>query len=107
MSANDTTKAIIVYLTKIKKCLAFRVNSGRVLVGGGGKKYAYQGAPTGTSDIIGCLPDGRFLAIEVKQEDKLSEEQIVFINSVIEKGGVAFVAHSVTECMDMLEAAGY
>lgn len=57
----------------------------------------------GTSDILGILPNGRFLAIEVKKpvkkprsEESLrklaSEDQLVFIDEINKKGGLAFVA---------------
>lgn len=57
----------------------------------------------GVSDILGILPDGRFLAIEVKKpvknprsEESLrklaTEDQLRFIDEINKKGGLAFVA---------------
>lgn len=52
----------------------------------------------GVSDILGILPDGRFLAIEVKKEGgKPTPDQIKFIAKILARGGVAFVADSVEE----------
>src|SRR5947208_6166428 len=52
----------------------------------------------GVSDIIGILPGGRFLAIEVKRPGgKVSDEQQQFIDNINERGGLAFVARSVDE----------
>jgi hypothetical protein len=50
------------------------------------------------SDILGCLPDGRFLAIEVKSDNgHATDEQAAFIADVIRHGGVAFVARSMDD----------
>jgi hypothetical protein len=43
----------------------------------------------GVSDIIGILPAGRFLAIEVKKDvGRQSKAQMVFEDEVRKKGGV-------------------
>lgn len=52
----------------------------------------------GVSDILGILPDGRFLAIEVKSEKgRVSPVQAIFIDEIISRGGVAFVARSLSD----------
>lgn len=52
-------------------------------------------AISGVSDILGILPDGRFLAIEVKRPGgKASAKQLEFIEQITSRGGVAFVADS-------------
>jgi hypothetical protein len=57
----------------------------------------------GVSDIIGVLPGGRFLAIEVKRPGgKPTPEQLDFIDRVNEAGGLAFVAHSIDEVSSCL-----
>jgi hypothetical protein len=49
----------------------------------------------GASDLIGWLPDGKFLAIEVKTEKgRASPEQLKFIELVNAAGGVGFIARS-------------
>ncbi len=59
--------------------------------------YIPSHAP-GVSDILGVLPGGRFMAIEVKApKGKVSPHQQQFIDSINQAGGVAFVAHSVEE----------
>jgi len=58
---------------------------------------AWQGAMSekGVSDIIGVLPGGRALAIEVKtRKGKLSEHQERFLERFRSAGGLAFVARS-------------
>lgn len=50
----------------------------------------------GISDILGILPSGLFLAIEVKiKPNKPTEEQIHFINMINGNGGLSFVAYSI------------
>jgi hypothetical protein len=68
----------------------------------------------GVSDILGCLNDGRFLAIEIKKPVKnprtderlfnlASEDQRKFINNVNKNGGLAFVADSLSVVIDKLK----
>jgi hypothetical protein len=91
-------------LAQIKEYLSargifyFRCNTGRR----GGVSFGIKGAP----DIIGCLPSGRFLAIEVKGPDgKASDAQLAFIGDVLKNGGLAFVARSVDDVARCLEIA--
>ena len=56
-------------------------------------RFIRYGLCVGSSDLIGVMPDGRFLAIEVKQPGKKpTPEQIKFLNFIREKNGIAFVA---------------
>ena len=62
----------------------------------------------GSSDIIGVLPDGKFLAIETKSiKGRLSPEQKAFIEKVRGLGGVAILARSLRELDEALCANGY
>ena len=62
----------------------------------------------GSADILGCLPDGRFLAIEVKApHGRLSPEQSAFLEKVRGMGGVAVTAHSFRELDAELRREGY
>lgn len=52
----------------------------------------------GVSDILGILPGGKFLAIEVKsKKGRLSVEQKIFLEEISNRGGVAFVARSIED----------
>ena len=52
----------------------------------------------GVSDILGILPDGRFLAIECKSPSgKTTTEQDRFLASVNARGGLAFVARGLDD----------
>ena len=56
------------------------------------------GLGIGSSDIIGIMPDGRFLAIEVKKPGKNpTSEQINLIQAVRKHGGVGGVARCVAD----------
>lgn len=52
----------------------------------------------GVSDLLGILPRGRFLAIEVKTgKGRLTQAQKEFITEINERGGLAFVARSIED----------
>lgn len=53
----------------------------------------------GSSDILGILPNGQFLAVECKRENGgiLSDRQVEFLNRIKENGGVAICVNSVCE----------
>jgi hypothetical protein len=57
----------------------------------------------GSADIIGIAPGGRFLAVEVKTKTgRVSPDQARFIEHVKAKGGVAGVARSVQDALDII-----
>ena len=54
----------------------------------------------GKSDIIGMNPQGRFIAIEVKVgKDKLRDEQELFLENVVDHGGISVVVKTFDEFM--------
>ena len=62
----------------------------------------------GSSDIIGVLPDGRFLAVEVKApHGRLSPEQSAFLEKVRGMKGMAVVVRSFRELDAALRREGY
>ena len=90
-------------------CIAVRINAGAVVVspGEGKSRRLYRGAPAGTSDILGCLPGGRFFALEAKRPGmKPTEKQSAFLESVRATGGIAGVACSVEEAAEVLGLPG-
>lgn len=62
------------------------------------------GLCVGSSDIVGIhKPTGRFLAVEVKTEKgKPTNEQINFIEQVRAANGIAGIARSVKEALELL-----
>jgi hypothetical protein len=62
----------------------------------------------GSSDILGLLPGGRFLAVEVKAPGGwLSPEQKQFLAEIQNLGGLAIVAKSCRDIEAALLEAGY
>lgn len=60
----------------------------------------------GVSDILGVLPDGRLLAIEVKsRKGVVSIDQRTFLDSITQSKGVAFVARSLDDVIQELRYA--
>jgi hypothetical protein len=67
------------------------------------KAWQGMGSAPGVSDIIGCLPTGRFFAIEIKTpRGVVSDHQRRFIDNVQAQGGIGFVARSVDDVIDGL-----
>lgn len=63
----------------------------------------------GVSDILGCLPGGRMLAIEVKRPDGnygVTEAQQRFLHAIAKVGGISFVARSPEEVKERLAEIG-
>ena len=57
----------------------------------------------GSSDILGVLPGGRFLAIEVKDhKGVVYPEQAEFIDGIAAHGGLAFVARTLEEVTEKI-----
>jgi hypothetical protein len=96
---NDVLQGCIEYLT-IRGIYCWRNNTGAVK---NGKRFIRFGFP-GSSDIIGILPDGRFLAVECKREKGgvLSAMQKSFLSAIEKNNGVAIVANSVQKLAEEL-----
>lgn len=88
---------------------AWRQNTGSVkFKGTTGKDRFVKFGFRGISDILGVLPDGKFLAVETKRRDGvLSEDQTAFLGQVQAKGGVAIVAYCLDDLCEALRARGY
>jgi len=99
----DIQKVILDYLACIK-VFAWRQNRGAMKGAHKGKGWFVRFGPPGQSDILGVLPGGRFLAIEVKRiGESPSDDQQRFLDRVNAAGGIAIVAHSLKECQEQLE----
>ena len=94
--------AILAYL-RMKHILCWKNNTAGIYVRSR-NTYIPSHAP-GVSDILGVLPGGRFLAVEVKApKGKVSPHQQQFIDAVNLAGGLAFIAHSVEEAHQAIQA---
>lgn len=71
------------------------------------KRFRKQVSPfaiNGSSDILGILPNGRFLAIECKSRyGKATPDQLMFIERINFSGGCAFVAKTLEDVQRALE----
>lgn len=66
------------------------------------------GRINGVADILGILPSGRFLAIEVKsKKGQLRPCQEEFLENIRKRSGLAFVARSVEDVQRELKADGW
>lgn len=64
----------------------------------------------GVSDILGILPDGKHLAIEIKtpqRKNTTSDDQQLFIDSINAFNGIGFVAWTLDMVIERLEKEGY
>lgn len=91
---------------KLHKCMTWRQNQGAVTINGpGSKRFVRFSHRKGISDIIGLLPDGRFLAVEVKMPGKrknLTPDQSQFLDEVNAMHGVAVCVTSLDELADAM-----
>ena len=99
-----STQSAILDLIRLRGGVATRVNSGSAIFKRDGKTQVIKGADKGTSDII-ALYKGVYLAIEVKfGKGKPTPEQIAFLESVANAGGVGLVAYDIDVINDVLKA---
>jgi hypothetical protein len=104
VSEGETLAACIEYLA-VRQIFAWRNNSGAIQVRPG--QFMRFGIK-GSADIIGVLPDGRFLAVEVKSaKGQLSDEQKRFLETIAANGGLAIVARSIDDIETVLKQEGY
>lgn len=58
----------------------------------------------GVGDILGILPDGRFLSVECKSSTgKASADQLLFVKRCTALGGLCVVIHSLDELKPTIE----
>lgn len=99
--------SILEYLA-LRGIYAWRNNTGAVQIPGPNRTRFVRYGLKGSSDILGILDDGRFLAIEVKgPKGKASQEQSQFLAEIAKRGGVAFVARSIEDVDRHLFQPGY
>lgn len=96
-------KSILEWL-RVRGIFAWRNNTGAVKIDGPTRnRFVRYGTP-GSSDILGCLPDGRFLAIECKSPiGRPTSDQLVFIKNIRDRGGIAFIARSIDDVIAELD----
>ena len=98
----EVLASILSYLAMRGDCFFWRANSGVFNPGPG--RFVRTGAK-GMGDIIGCLsPSGRMFSIEVKREigGRVSPAQKAFAKTLVEHGGIAIIARSVQDVINIL-----
>ena len=110
----DIVKACL-QLLAFRRCFCWRQNSGAMTGEYKGRKRFIRFVSTeadGISDIVGVLPDGTFLSVEVKRpgartaKDR-AERQAAFRARVAGKGGLALVVKDVRELDEYLALEGF
>lgn len=100
MKESDIQRLIMLALSEAG-CTIWRNNTG-VLKNAAGIPIRF-GLCTGSSDLIGIAPDGRFLAVEIKTcKGRATPEQIRFIEIVKARGGIAGIARCPQDALDLL-----
>lgn len=98
-SESAIQSAILQYL-KARRVFCWRQNVGGIVDGRG--RYVQFGL-TGCSDILGIMPGGRFLAIEVKTpKGRVSPAQDKFRRNVEGSGGLYILARSIDDVAERL-----
>jgi len=88
---NELTDEIIRYLKSIGG-MGYRLNSQGQFDPKQGR-WRPGGQKRGLPDVIGLLPDGRFIGIEIKiGRDKMNEFQLLRKNEIINSNGYYFIA---------------
>lgn len=103
VSEKEIQSAIIHYLSLLEdqgRLFFFRSGSGAMPLANG---RFFKTGKAGTQDITVCLPNGRYLAIEVKTPNGRQSELQKEVQSRIQKlGGYYIIATSVDEVSDFI-----
>ena len=103
----EIQKACLDWLA-LNSIFAWRNNTGAYRVMAGGREHFVRYGYKGSSDIIGVLPDGKFLAVEVKGKyGKLTIDQEEFLQRINDNGGVGFVVFHINDLINKLSQHGY
>ena len=93
---SEIQKAILDYL-RLRGIFCWKTNNVGIFKQSTGR-YIKVGVG-GISDIIGITPQGRLIAVEVKRKGKSpTPEQKLFLEQIIAKKGIGFVAYGIEDC---------
>jgi len=102
-SEKELVKTVLEYLG-LKRIYAWRNNTGATVIPGKERTRFVRYGFKGSSDVIGILPDGRFLAIECKVgKNKVSPAQEEFLDNIANNGGLAIIAYSLDDVIERLK----
>lgn len=102
MKETQLVHNIIDYLN-YRQYFVQRTNSGSVrFKDSSGRSNFIKLAHAGTSDITGCTPDGKFIAIECKiGRNKPTALQEAYLEEIKKRGGIAIIAYSLDDVTDV------
>ena len=101
MTEADIMRQIQLAATKLGARL-FRNNVGMATTNTG--SVIRFGLAVGSADLIGWSATGKFIAIEVKRPyGKPTKEQRRFLDAVVAAGGIAGVARSVEDAVEIIQ----
>ena len=90
-------KVILDYL-KLKKYLVFKHRNVGIYKQATNSYIPLSFGEKGISDVIGCSPQGTFIAVEVKKPGgKPSPDQLRFLEEVKVRGGIGILAYSLDD----------
>jgi hypothetical protein len=99
----DLIKACL-QLLQARGVLAWRTNAGALKIG---RRFLRFHSIDGVSDILGCLRDGRFLAVEVKLPGREpTVAQAAFLRAIQMAGGLAALVTDLRQLETILEREG-
>lgn len=104
----DLVKTCLQYL-EIKNIYSWRNNVGAAKAQNkpGGKVRFIRYGLKGSGDILGILPDGRFLAVECKMPGKYpTKDQRAFMARITANKGVALLVRGIDDLIRGLEEHG-
>lgn len=108
VSEADVLKAVWRYLAHHPRVAWItRMQSGAAMMdfGKAGIRHLHFNRKRGMSDLLGQLRDGRIICVEVKAPDgELMDHQRDFLNEVRLHNGVSFVARSIQDAVEALNA---
>ena len=98
-------RAVLDYLA-IRQIVAWRNNTTGVY-DPTAKRFRTNAGRNGVADILGCLPGGRFLAVECKAgRGVLSPAQVEFQRDIVVAGGLHIVARCIEDVIAVFRAEG-
>lgn len=108
LKEKDIESLILDYLKVLPQSRFWKNNTTGIFDPSTGKMRTLNGKhhARGVADILGVI-NGRFIAIEVKRpKGKVSDHQELFLQSIVDAGGIAFVAYSLDDVTINLQKFG-
>lgn len=99
LSETETTKLMLEFL-QFSGCFCWRNNTGCMKSGG---RFVHFGK-AGSGDIIGIMPNGRFISVENKSNgEPVSDAQKKFAEEVKAHNGIAFFVTSLEDLVNQYQ----